>query len=68
MSVYAAKADWPLSGKPALSMNRAGLCNVAGGRVSQAALSERGFKLLEDLGTIPKVTYLKGGAPNGRNS
>ena len=37
-------------------------------RVSKAALNERGFKLLEDLGTVPKVTYLKGGTPNGRNS
>jgi len=37
-------------------------------RVSKAALSQRGFKLLEDLGTLPKVTYLKGESPNGRNS
>jgi molybdopterin-containing oxidoreductase family iron-sulfur binding subunit len=37
-------------------------------RVSKTARNERGFKLLEDLGTIPKVTYLKGGAPNDRNS
>ena len=37
-------------------------------RVSKAAFSERGFKLLEDLGTLPKVTYLKGGSPNGSNS
>jgi Fe-S-cluster-containing dehydrogenase component len=37
-------------------------------RVSKAALNKSGFKLLEDLGTLPRVTYLKGGSPNGRNS
>ncbi len=31
-------------------------------RVSKAARSKRGERLLEDLGTQPKVTYLKGGA------
>jgi molybdopterin-containing oxidoreductase family iron-sulfur binding subunit len=37
-------------------------------RVSKAALNEHGYKLLEDLGTLPRVTYLKGGSPNGSNS
>jgi molybdopterin-containing oxidoreductase family iron-sulfur binding subunit len=37
-------------------------------RVSKAARNNRGFKLLEDLGTLPRVSYLKGGSPHGRNS
>ena len=31
-------------------------------KVSQAAQTSRASKLLEDLGTIPHVTYLAGGA------
>lgn len=34
-------------------------------RVSRAAHSQRGFKELEELGTAPKVVYLKGGGSNG---
>ncbi len=34
-------------------------------RVSRAARSERGYQLLEELGTLPKVTYLKGGGTYG---
>jgi Fe-S-cluster-containing dehydrogenase component len=36
-------------------------------QVSQKARDGRGFKLLEDLGTLPRVTYLKGGTVHGRN-
>jgi len=36
-------------------------------RVSQMARSERGYKQLEDLGTLPRVTYLKGGSSHGGN-
>ena len=34
-------------------------------RVSQAARSQRGYTLLEELGTEPTVTYLKGGGTYG---
>ncbi len=34
-------------------------------RVSQAARSGRGYKMLEDLGTLPRVTYLKGESSHG---
>jgi len=34
-------------------------------RVSIAARSERGVRLLEELGTMPKVVYLKGGGSHG---
>ena len=37
-------------------------------RVSQAALASRGFHQLEELGTLPRVTYLKGESNNGSNS
>ena len=30
-------------------------------QVSQLAISNRGYKMLEELGTLPRVTYLKGG-------
>ncbi len=36
-------------------------------RVSQMARSDRGYKLLEDLGTLPRVTYLKGDSSHGSN-
>jgi molybdopterin-containing oxidoreductase family iron-sulfur binding subunit len=36
-------------------------------QVSQQARSERGYKQLEDLGTLPRVTYLKGGSSHGGN-
>ncbi len=36
-------------------------------QVSQLARSERGYKLLEELGTLPRVTYLKGGSSHGGN-
>jgi molybdopterin-containing oxidoreductase family iron-sulfur binding subunit len=35
-------------------------------RVSKFALSESGTQLLEELGTTPRVTYLKGGSRYGR--
>jgi Fe-S-cluster-containing dehydrogenase component len=35
--------------------------------VSQLARNGRSVKLLEDLGTLPSVTYLKGGSSYGRN-
>jgi molybdopterin-containing oxidoreductase family iron-sulfur binding subunit len=31
-------------------------------KVSQSALAKRGSHLLEELGTLPRVTYLAGGA------
>ncbi len=34
-------------------------------KVSQMARSERRYQLLEELGTLPKVTYLKGGGSYG---
>jgi Fe-S-cluster-containing dehydrogenase component len=34
-------------------------------RVSKAARSQRGTKVLEELGTQPKITYLKGGGSYG---
>lgn len=34
-------------------------------RVSQMAQNERQYKLMDELGTRPKVTYLKGGGRNG---
>jgi Fe-S-cluster-containing dehydrogenase component len=37
-------------------------------KVSQLARDGRGYKLLEDLGTLPRVTYLKGGSTHGGNS
>jgi Fe-S-cluster-containing dehydrogenase component len=36
-------------------------------RVSQLALDGRAVHLLEDLGTLPSITYLKGGPSYGRN-
>jgi molybdopterin-containing oxidoreductase family iron-sulfur binding subunit len=36
-------------------------------RVSKLALSESGTELLGELGTQPRVTYLKGGSGYGRN-
>jgi len=36
-------------------------------QVSLQARSERGYKQLEELGTLPRVTYLKGGASHGGN-
>ena len=35
---------------------------------SQAALNETGLKMLDDLGTLPSVTYLPGGSSHVRNS
>jgi len=37
-------------------------------RVSQLARDGRGVHLLEELGTLPSITYLKGGPSYGRNS
>lgn len=37
-------------------------------QVSRKALDGRGFLQLEDLNTMPRVTYLKGGSTHGRNS
>ena len=37
-------------------------------RVSQKALQGRSYKQLEELGTLPRVTYLKGESTNGSNS
>jgi len=37
-------------------------------RVSQMGLSGRGYHQLEELGTLPRVTYLKGESNNGSNS
>jgi molybdopterin-containing oxidoreductase family iron-sulfur binding subunit len=37
-------------------------------RVSQKGLQSRGYKQLEELGTLPRVTYLKGESDNGSNS
>ena len=31
-------------------------------QVSRLALNSRNYKMLEELGTLPRVTYLKGGA------
>jgi molybdopterin-containing oxidoreductase family iron-sulfur binding subunit len=36
-------------------------------RVSQLARDGRAEYLLEDLGTLPSITYLKGGPSYGRN-
>jgi Fe-S-cluster-containing dehydrogenase component len=36
--------------------------------VSRKALNGRSYKQLEELGTLPRVTYLKGGSTHGRNS
>jgi Fe-S-cluster-containing dehydrogenase component len=36
-------------------------------RVSQLSRNGRGIQLLEELGTEPAISYLKGGSPNGRN-
>jgi molybdopterin-containing oxidoreductase family iron-sulfur binding subunit len=33
--------------------------------VSQLADSSRNYKMLDELGTLPRVTYLKGGASHG---
>jgi Fe-S-cluster-containing dehydrogenase component len=35
--------------------------------ISQLASAQRGYKMLEDLGTLPRVTYLKGGSSHGVN-
>jgi molybdopterin-containing oxidoreductase family iron-sulfur binding subunit len=37
-------------------------------QVSRAAASGRAVKLLEELGTLPRITYLKGGSDYVRNS
>jgi molybdopterin-containing oxidoreductase family iron-sulfur binding subunit len=37
-------------------------------RVSKKALASRGYLQLEELGTLPRITYLKGEANNGGNS
>ncbi|MGC1374695.1 MAG: 4Fe-4S dicluster domain-containing protein [Anaerolineales bacterium] len=37
-------------------------------KLVQAIVQDRGYKQLEELGTLPKVTYLKGGSTHGRNS
>ncbi len=34
-------------------------------KVSQMAKNGRGYAMLEDLGTLPRITYLKGGANHG---
>ena len=36
-------------------------------QVSQTARNERNYKMLEDLGTLPRVTYLKGGPKHAGN-
>jgi hypothetical protein len=36
--------------------------------VSKLSRDGRGVKLLEDMGTLPSITYLKGGPSYGRNS
>ncbi|MCL5611364.1 MAG: 4Fe-4S dicluster domain-containing protein [Chloroflexi bacterium] len=36
-------------------------------KVSQKARDGRGFMALEELGTLPRVTYLKGGSSHGSN-
>jgi Fe-S-cluster-containing dehydrogenase component len=36
--------------------------------VSLKVLNGRSYKQLEELGTLPRVTYLKGGSTHGRNS
>jgi Fe-S-cluster-containing dehydrogenase component len=36
-------------------------------RVSKLAANGRNYKLLEELGTLPRVTYLKGGTTNVGN-
>jgi molybdopterin-containing oxidoreductase family iron-sulfur binding subunit len=43
-----------------------GLLSDPDSRVSQAAKSQRRFRLLEYLGTDPKVIYLKGEGNYGR--
>jgi Fe-S-cluster-containing dehydrogenase component len=35
--------------------------------VSQLVKDQRGYKMLEDLDTLPRVTYLKGGSSHGSN-
>jgi Fe-S-cluster-containing dehydrogenase component len=37
-------------------------------QVSRLAQGSRNYKMLEDLGTLPRVTYLKGGAKHAGNS
>ena len=37
-------------------------------QVSQMGLQSRGYKQLEELGTLPRVTYLNGESNNGRSS
>ena len=37
-------------------------------QVSQLAHNSRKYKMLEDLGTLPRVTYLKGGSAHAGNS
>ncbi|HTX92739.1 MAG TPA: 4Fe-4S dicluster domain-containing protein [Anaerolineales bacterium] len=37
-------------------------------QVSQLARNGRNYKMLEELGTLPRVTYLKGGSAHGGNS
>ncbi len=34
-------------------------------KASQMARNQRRYQLLEELGTLPRVTYLKGGGRNG---
>jgi molybdopterin-containing oxidoreductase family iron-sulfur binding subunit len=38
-----------------------------GSQVGQLARSERGYEMLAELGTLPRVTYLKGGSSHGSN-
>jgi Fe-S-cluster-containing dehydrogenase component len=37
-------------------------------QVSRLSPNNRGYKMLEDLGTLPRVTYLKGGSGHADNS
>ena len=37
-------------------------------QVSRLARNDRSYKMLEDLGTLPRVTYLKGGSGHAGNS
>ncbi len=36
-------------------------------KVSKLALNARKYKMLEELGTLPRITYLKGGSSHGGN-
>ncbi len=37
-------------------------------KLAQTIVQDRGYNQLEELGTLPKITYLKGGSTHGRNS